>query len=102
MAMTLYYEHVLLKGLLISIIVWLYILLIIFYSPYDLKQINNFEIENMILCGLIIFLGLLLYTIQIEGIIHMQGIVEVLLYLLIVKFLFFNLTNLLQTYLKKF
>lgn len=69
--MTLYYEHVLLKGLLISIIVWLYILLIIFYSPYDLKQINNFEIENMILCGLIIFLGLLLYTIQIEGVIHM-------------------------------
>lgn len=67
-----------------------------------MKQLNDFEVENMIICGIIVFLALLLNQIQTESIQYLEFTVLFTLYALLSVFAVFNLKSLLATYVKKY
>lgn len=100
--MTLYFEHVIIKGLLISLIVWGYTLLVIYYNPFDQKKLNDLEITNMILCGMAIFIGMLLYASQIEEINYALNTLSIILLAVIIIYAGVNISNIAKTYLEKY
>ncbi|CAD8067727.1 unnamed protein product [Paramecium sonneborni] len=102
MALTYYEDTVIIKGLMVFIIVFIYGILSYEFQPYQSKRLNYIDQMSSAVCVLSLCLGVLIKASQSENMEYLQFIMFSIIGILNLQFIFILLYEVLRGYIDKF
>ncbi|CAD8101945.1 unnamed protein product [Paramecium primaurelia] len=95
-------ERVIFKSVITLLVLILYFFIFLYFQPYNLQVLNQFEQESILLCGIIIILSSIHYQTKIMGQQNLDNLFQILQIILSLYFIYTIIKKVVQVYYTKY